>query len=193
MRRPSTNGNRSEHGVSLIETMTAVFIALFAVFGMGTLIAQVAATTKNQGTEATQAIIFAQDKMENLLSLNFTNCNLPSASQPATCNTTGISDSTWAQGLLAGGLTDPEQMMCPTTGLAVGYADFLDHSGSPISGASCDTIMSADIAYVRQWQITDLPSVGQPMKQITVSVYTRNATSELGGTPIVVLTSVLSN
>lgn len=187
------SGTQNERGVSLIETMTAVFIALFAVFGMGSLIAQVAATTKNQGTETTQATIFAQDKMENLLSLNFINCNLPSPSQPAACNTTGISNSAWAQGLLAGGITDPEQTTCPTTGLAVGYVDFLDHSGSPISGASCDTIMSSDIAYVRQWQITDLPSVGQPMKQITVSVYTRNATSELGGKPIVVLTSVLSN
>lgn len=187
------NGPRSDRGVSLIETMTAVFIALFAVFGMGGLIAQVAATTKNQGTETTQATIFAQDKMESLLSLNFVNCNVPSASQPASCNTTGISDPLWAQGLLAGGGTAPEQSTCPTTGLAIGYVDFLDHNGLPISGTSCAATPFSNIAFVRQWEITDLPSTGQPMKQITVAVYSLNATSQLGGTPIVVLTSVLSN
>jgi hypothetical protein len=168
-----------------------VCIALFSVFGMGSLIAQVAATTKNQGTETTQATIFAQDKIENLLSLNFVNCNVPSASQPQSCNTTGISDASWTQGLLAGGATAPEQSTCPTTGLNIGYVDFLDHNGVPNTGASCAAVLN--IAYVRQWEITDLPSTGQPMKQITVAVYSLNATSALGGTPIVVLTSVLSN
>src|SRR5579862_3244235 len=186
------NGSSEERGVSLIETMMAVCIALFSVFGMGGLIAQVAAT-KNQGTETTQATIFAQDKIENLLSLNFINCNVPAASQPQSCNTTGISDASWTQGLLAGGATAPEQGACPTMGLTVGYIDFLDHSGVPITGASCAALATTSIAYVRQWQITDLPSTGQPMKQITVVVYSLNATSKLGGTPIVVLTSVISN
>jgi hypothetical protein len=183
----------SERGVSLIETMTAVSIALFSVFSMGTLIAQVAATTKNQGTETTQATIFAQDKIENLLSLNFVNCNVPSASQPASCNSTGISDALWNQGLLAGGATAPEQLTCPTTGPNLGYVDFLDHSGVPITGTSCADVASSNIAYVRQWAITDLPSTGQPMKQITVAVYSLNTTSHLGGTLIVVVTSVISN
>ena len=187
------NGIRSERGVSLIETMTAVCIALFSVFGMGGLIAQVAATTKNQGTETTQATIFAQDKIENMLSLNFVNCNLPSASQPQACNTTGISSTSWTQGLLAGGATAPKQATCPISGATIGYVDFLDHYGVPITGASCATLVTTSFAYVRQWQIADLPSTGQPMKQITVVVYSLNATSELGGTPIVVLTSVLSN
>ncbi len=191
MRKPIMYGFKSECGVSLIETMTAVCIALFSVFGMGSLIAQVAATTKNQGTETTQATIFAQDKIENLLSLNFVNCNVPSASQPLSCNTTGISSASWTQGLLAGGATAPEQSTCPTTGLNIGYVDFLDHNGVPNTGASCAAVLN--IAYVRQWEITDLPSTGQPMKQITVAVYSLNATSALGGTPIVVLTSVLSN
>lgn len=193
MRKPIIKSFKSDRGVSLVETMTAVCIALFSVFSMGSLIAQVAATTKNQGTETTQATIFAQDKIENLLSLNFVNCNVPSTSQPQSCNLTAVSDPSWTQGLLAGGATAPELTTCPTTGLNIGYVDFLDHNGVPVTGVSCAAILPASMSYVRQWQITDLPSTGQPMKQITVAVYSLNATSALGGTPIVVLTSVLSN
>ncbi len=192
-RNADMTNTTSERGVSLIETMTAICIALFSVFSMGSLIAQVAATTKNQGTEMTQATIFAQDKIENLLSLSFTDCSVPSASQPASCNSTGLSGSGWTQGLLAGGISGPLQSTCPTSGANVGYIDFLDHSGVQITGASCADIQSSNISYVRQWQITDLPTTGQPMKQITVAVYSMNATSQLGGTPIVVLTSALSN
>jgi hypothetical protein len=193
MRNTRLKEFKSENGVSLIETMMAVFIAMFSIFGMGTLIAQVSATTKNQGTETTQATIFAQDKIENLLSLNFIDCNVASASQPPSCNSTGISDAAWTQGLLAGGATSPEQLSCPATGLNLGYVDFLDHNGVPLTGTTCADIPTSSIAYVRQWAITDLPTTGQPMKQITVAVYSLNATSQLGGSLIVVLTSVISN
>ena len=57
-----------QHGVSLIETLIAVLIAVVGVFSVGGLIFQGTVTNKNQGTEVTRATIYAQDKIEKLLS-----------------------------------------------------------------------------------------------------------------------------
>src|ERR1700693_2418452 len=100
----------SNHGATLIETMIAVLVALIGVFGLGGLIFQATVTNKDQGTEVTRAPLYAQDKLEKLLSLNTNtnppdpnSCNQTASGQPASCNTTGISASGWTQGLLAGG------------------------------------------------------------------------------------------
>ncbi len=124
---------RRDEGVSLVETMIAVLVALIGVFSIGQVIFVATATNKNQGTETTRAVIYAQDKLEKLLSLgaagpagqlvggpgsnyaaNYLNCTQPPASQLAQagtpCNstgptgTTGITDAGWTRGLLAGGL-----------------------------------------------------------------------------------------
>ena len=80
----------SENGVTLIETMIAVLIAVVGVFSVGALIFQGTVTNKNQGTEVTRATIYAQDKMEKLLSLSFSSCTQSASSQPSSCNTTNI-------------------------------------------------------------------------------------------------------
>lgn len=188
----------SGRGLSLIETMVAVLIALVAVFGLGTVIFIASVTGKNQGTEATRATIYAQDKMEKLLSLDFntnppdtSSCNQIASSQPISCNTTGITATSWTQGLLAGGSTSP-MTFCASA--SPGYEDFLDADGIQLTGSGCSAL-SGTQSYIRQWQITDItpPSGGPALKQITVSVYSLNAENSLGGKPIVVLTSVLSN
>lgn len=188
----------SARGFSLVETMIAVFIALIAVFGLGTVIFIASVTSKNQGSEATRATIYAQDKIEKLLSLDFNtnpadmnSCDQTASSQPASCNTTGITGSSWTQGLLAGGSTSPMEF-CASA--APGYEDFLDANGIQLTGSGCSAL-SGTPSYIRQWQITDLtqPSGVPPMKQITVTVYSLNAENSLGGKPIVVLTSVLAD
>jgi len=109
--------------------MIAVLIAMIAIFGLGSLVFQATAVNKNQGTETTRAVIYAQDKMEKLLSLaaynpilpfgangcpttvpsgmataSFCDCNLSvTTPQPSVCNTTNITDSGWTTGLFAGG------------------------------------------------------------------------------------------
>ena len=198
-----------DRGVTLVETMIAVLIALIGVFGLGSLVFQATATNKNQGTETTRATIYAQDKIEKLLSIgtlssvsttNFTSCTAAASSQPAGCNTTGITDSGWTQGLLAGGQTAPRQTTCPTSGASVGYVDYLSANGVQITGA-CSSIAAAVPAYIRQWQIVDLtssttpaaPTGGPAAKQITVAVYSQVAVNAVGGKPVVVLTSLLSN
>jgi hypothetical protein len=198
----------NERGVTLVETMIAVLVAMVGVFGLGSLIFQATVTNKNQGTEVTRATIYAQDKAEKLLSMgsagainttsaNFLTCNQGVASNPAPCNSSGIVLAAWRTGLVAGGLTTPMQTSCPTTGLAVGYVDFLDINGNKLTGADCSAIPAASIAYVRMWQIVNLASTGGPtIKRVTVAVFSQAAIATTGGVsskPVVMLTSYMSN
>jgi hypothetical protein len=192
--------------------MVAVAIALVGVFGLADVIFQASATNKNQGTELTRATIYAQDKLEKLLSLDFTSCTQLASSQPSSCNTTNITNSSWTQGLLAGGPISSSQttgapvaLTCPNaSGSSIGYMDFLDANGNqlPQSGSppvttpgACSTVAGTAICYIREWTITDLtpPSGGPSLKQITVAVYSQNGVNAAGGKPIVVVTSILSN
>jgi hypothetical protein len=183
-----------DRGVSLAETMIAVLIALIGVFGLGSVIFQATATSKNQGTEVTRTTIYAQDKMEKLLSLGFSTCTQSASSQPATCNTTGITASGWTQGLLAGGALSPIQATCPSSGASIGYLDYLDANGIQLTGTSCSALSSASPSYIREWRITDLASTGGPaIKNVTVAVYSQNAVGAVGGKPIVIVTSQLSD
>jgi len=196
-----------ERGTTLIEAMIAVLVALIGVFGLGSLIFQATVTNKNQGTEVTRATIFAQDKMEYLLSegaasggANFTACTQSIATNALPCNSSGINvtaGSAWNTGLLAGGVPVDVNMVasCPTTGLSVGYVDFLDINGNQISGADCPTVNGSAPAYSRMWQITDVAATGGPaLKQVSVGVWSVAAVNSSGAPkPVVVLTSYMSN
>ena len=86
---------------------------------------------------------------------------------------------------------------CPSSGASVGYVDYLDTNGNQISGA-CSTVATANPAYVRMWQISDVSSAGTPLvptlKQITVGVWSNAAvTTTAANKPVVVLTSYMSN
>ncbi len=200
---------RRDRGVTMLETMLAIVIALLGIFSVGSLVFQTSATSKNQGTETTRAVIYAQDKLEKLLSLSavpttssqpdFVSCTTtPASSQPSACNTTKVAAAGWTTGLLAGGSSSPLQSSCPTTGSNIGYMDFLDPRGVQID--SCAN-PNAPIAYVRQWQITDLTTSTTPAaftggpaaKQITVAVYSLSAVNTNGGKPVVLVTSTVSN
>jgi hypothetical protein len=203
-------------GVTLVETMIAVLVALIGVFGLGSLIFQATVTNKNQGTEVTRATIYAQDKMEKLLSFgsagaisttsaNYLTCTQAKTSQPTlpspngACNSAGIGTpaSGWSSGLVPGGAVAPIQLTCPSSGSSVGYIDFLDASGNQFTGTACSAIPSPTIAYVRMWQIVDQATTGGPaLKQVSVAVYSKAAIATTGGTsskPVVMLTSYMSN
>jgi prepilin-type N-terminal cleavage/methylation domain-containing protein len=197
-----------DRGVTLIETMVAVMIALIGMFGLGNLVFRATVTSKNQGTEMTRAVIYAQDKIEKILSLaavpstgaqgDFAACTQAASLQPSVCDTTGVAASGWITGLLAGGSASPVQIGCPSSGANVGYMDFLDTTGSQVDPC---TIAGLGFAYVRQWQITDLTSSTSPpsftggpaAKQVTVAVYSLSAVNAIGGKPIVIVTSLISN
>jgi hypothetical protein len=197
---------RDGDGATLIETMVAVLVALIGVFPLGGVIFHATVVNKNQGAETTRATIYAQDKIEKLLSLDFAACAQAAGAQPSTCNTTNISSSGWTQGLLAGGpisssstTTAPVALVCPDVpSSSQGYVDFLDANGRqlPSGGAgSCSSVTGSSIAYVREWSVADLTAFagGPAMKQITVAVYSALALGTGSRKPIVVLTSVRSN
>jgi len=184
---------KNDSGVTLVETMIAVLVALIGVFSIGSLIFQATVTNKNEGTEVTRATIYAQDKIELLLSLNFASCNQSAGSQPTSCNTTGITASGWTQGLLPGGAITPNQKTCPSSGSSVGYVDFLDINGAQLTGSSCAALTTTN-AYTRMWQITNVSTGGPYQKQVTVAVWSQAAIGRSGqNKPVVVLTSFLSN
>lgn len=200
----SVQASAKDRGVTLVETMIAVLVALIGVFSIGNLIFQATVTNKNQGTETTRATIYAQDKMEKLLSLgaagavsttvgNFATCNQGVSLQPVACNTSGITDTGWNTGLVAGGALAPMQVNCPSSGASVGYVDYLDINGNQLAGASCSAL-ATPTAYIRMWQIADVGAAGSPaLKQITVAVWSQAAISQGGQKPVVILTSYLSN
>jgi hypothetical protein len=75
----------------------------------------------------------------------------------------------------------------------VGYVDFLDLRGLRLTGTDCSAIPAAQVAYVRQWRIQDLPTSGPALKQITVAVYSLSAVTALGLRPGAVVTSTVSD
>jgi Tfp pilus assembly protein PilV len=201
-----------DRGVTLIETMFAVALCLIGVFGVGNVIYVATAANKNQGTETTRATIYAQDKIEKLLSLasvpvsgvttaSFSNCTQPASTQLASyadCNTTGITASGWATGLLAGGAISPLPTSCGSA--LAGYTDYLDASGNKLTGASCSSATANGFSYVRMWQISDVNTFGSTpaLKQITVAVYSMSAvdtaiSSSHSAVPLAVLTSYVSD
>jgi hypothetical protein len=191
-----------DRGITLIETIIAVGVALFGVFSLGSVIFTMTATNKNQGTEVTRATVYALDKMEKVLSLDFSSCTQSGGSQPVSCNSTGITDSGWTTGLLAGGPISstaitgaPAALTCPTAaGASIGYVDFLDVNGNQLSG-SCSAVTGGRIAYIREWTIADMTplSGGPALKQITVAVYSQLSVQTGSGKPIVLITSVLTD
>ena len=141
--------DHNKHGFSLIETMIAMLILIFALVSMAQLLGLAIVVNKNQGRDAAKATGFAHDKMEELNGLAF--------DDKTTNVTVNYPYPANGKGLLAGG-------NLPPTAPAANYTDTLDQFGAR-------TTTAANIAFTRQWLITDLP-VGGPTthKQITVAV-----------------------
>jgi hypothetical protein len=155
---------RSQAGISLIETMIALAILLIVSIGILAMAAISITTTENQGHLGARTAEYAQDKMEQLLSLSFNDTQTDTSVASFVANS-----SAGSPGLTAGGGT--------TYGSAVnGYVDYLDASGNPLGGGST---APSGWFYVRMWQVTDVSST---LKQIDVKVWARmgvNGTSYL--------------
>jgi hypothetical protein len=214
-------GIEDDRGVTLVETIMAALIATVAIFGLGGLVFQVTAVSKNQGSETTRSVVFAQDKMENLLALaaykipgsglpDFVDCTQPlSTPQPSACNTTNINDPGWTTGLVAGGgiTLPPTPLVYDCMSISAssrGYIDYLDINGTQLPQAGtppvptpggCSSFPLSQAAYVRQWQIADVitPGTGPAVKQITVAVHSLVAVGSNGRRPYVILTSYVEN
>ena len=148
---------RSETGTTLIETAIASAILLVTMTGLLSMGALATMYTENQGHLAARTTEYAQDKMEQLLALAYTDSLTSTVVFPAA--------STGGTGLTVGGGTN-------TAAPVNGYVDWLAYDGSLLGGG---TTAPASWFYERVWQITS-PSSG--IKQITVTTTVR---SSVGG------------
>lgn len=173
----------SDRGVTLVETMIAILVAFVVMSSLGAVVFSTMVANKNQGTEVTRMTGLAQEKTEQLLRLGYAD---------TTTNTTLITDTGWPIGLTANSATTLTQLTdCPATGSTnVGYVDFLDNNGQPLSG-DCATAVAAGFGYQRRWKIANVAGV-PGLKQITVVVYAPNAVRAGGATPSVSITTLKS-
>lgn len=163
-----TVSRRSQAGTSLIEVSIALAVLLITSVGIMGLCAIAMTTTENQGHLMARAAEYSQDKMEQLLSLAYTDAVSNTATSPT-------SDS-GGTGLAVGGSSNPD---APATG----YVDYLDSNGNPLPiGVSAPT----NWYYIRVWAISyaaGAPSYGglTTLKQATVTTKVRRGVSGTNG------------
>ena len=153
---------RGESGSTLIEVLIASGLMITLMAGLMSLSAIALSTTENQGHLYARTAEYAQDKMEQLLALAFTD---------ATSDTTTFpSGTTGGTGLVVGGSSDPS---APTTK----YVDWLDQNGNLCgsTGAGCTAPTGSTAPtgwfYERVWKIEDASSgCTSCLKKITVTV-----------------------
>ena len=159
---PSTRADirrrNSQAGVSLIETMIALALLLIAAAGIMTMATVAMSTTETQGHLAARTAEYAQDKMEQLLALQYPDTQTDTTVFPAVVG--------GCCGLQVGGSLNANAPV-------VGYSDYVDKSGNPVAAG-------ANWQYVRVWQITQL---GANMKQITVLTQVRYGVGQTGVLP----------
>jgi Tfp pilus assembly protein PilV len=147
-----------ESGISLVESLIAILILLVGLLAMAQALTFSVLASKTHGRDATKATTAANDKMQELTSLEF--------EDTTTDVTVGSPYPATGNGLSAGGSIPPADPVA-------GYADYLDSSGARTT---------ADNAlFTRQWQIIDDPAGGE-LKRIIVSV-TSNRSFHVGTPP----------
>jgi prepilin-type N-terminal cleavage/methylation domain-containing protein len=140
--------HRREQGFTVIEVLVATLILTIAAVGVFGLFGYSQLLNTIQGDHGTRTVEYAQDKMEQLMTLNFSDTSSDPTQYP-TASSGGV-------GLTAGGSINPSS---PVTG----YVDYINQSGSPSSS-------STNAAYIREWLIANDSNVPPQIKTITVYV-----------------------
>lgn len=146
-------------GISLIETMIALALLLIAAAGIMTMATVAMSTTETQGHLAARTAEYAQDKMEQLLALQYPDTQTDTTVFPSTITGAGT-------GLSVGGGLNANAPV-------VGYSDYVDRSGNPVGAGG-------NWQYVRVWQITQ---AAPNMKQISVLTQVRYGVGQVGVLP----------
>jgi prepilin-type N-terminal cleavage/methylation domain-containing protein len=162
--RIGNSKTKAQAGMSLIETMVALALLLVVASGIMSLAGVAMSTTENQGHLASRTAEYAQDKMEQLLALNYQDTLTDTTVFPAVLGAVCPP----ACGLLPGGGLNPG-------GPVAGYSDYVDVSGNPVAAG-------ANWQYVRVWQITTPPGTTD-LKQISVLAQVRNGVGQTAVLP----------
>ena len=164
----------NQRGATLIETMCAMVILLIGSMGAVGLLSVGVNQNWNQGDRATRVTEYAQDKMEQLLALNFTD-----GSSNTTVFPTGSTGGSGLGGTMSGSST--------VGGVADGttvtnYVDYIDSNGNLRTN-------STNALYIRQWSITT--NAAANLKTVTV-VCRATVTAANTPTPVTTLVSMKS-
>jgi hypothetical protein len=137
---------RSEQGTTILEVLVASALLVTLMAGLMAMSSLAISTTENQGHLAARATEYAQDKMEQLLALQYGDAVTDTRTFPA--GTTGGS------GLATGGSYNVDSPVAT-------YVDYLDQNGNQCgsTGAVCaaptGTTPPTGWFYVRAWKIDD--------------------------------------
>ena len=153
--------HQTADGFGLIEVLIAMSILLVGLAAMLNMFMLAAGLNANQGEVAKRVTEYAQDKMEQLLALDFSDGATNTTVYPPGSDGTGLG------GVMAANTTVPASGIDPGSP-APGYVDYLDASGNLLPDGN-------GAIYVRQWSVsTDATTT---LKTMTVSV---RATRSLG-------------
>jgi len=170
--RVCVRNKKSQAGISLVETMIALCLLLIAAAGIMTMAAVAMSTTENQGHLAARTAEYAQDKMEQLLALQYQDQLTDTTQFPAVLGAACPPGC----GLQVGGGLDPN-------GPVPGYSDYVDRNGSPVPAG-------ANWQYIRVWQITQ---VAPNLIKISVLTQVRYGIGRTGALPTSVVSCLKSN
>jgi hypothetical protein len=149
---------KSERGTTLIETVIAVSLLLVVMIGLLSMAALATVYTENHGHLEARTTEYAQDKMEQLLTLVYTDQVTNTIVFPAAPN--------GGSGLSLGGSSD-------TNAPVAGYVDWLAQDGSLLGGG---VTPPATWFYERVWRISQLtPGVKEVIVTATVKSAVGNA------------------
>ena len=157
----------SETGFTLVEALIAILILTAGLLSMAQVLTFTVMASKTHGQNASKATATAQDKMEELTNLDFTD-----TTTNLTVNPPYTSDGV---GLIEGGSIPPSAPVA-------GYVDYLAASGSRTT--------SGNAVFTRQWQIID-DTTFTDLKRIIVTV-TNNRSFEVGDNPSTTLVTEIA-
>jgi prepilin-type N-terminal cleavage/methylation domain-containing protein len=162
-----------ERGFTLLETMIAMVVLGVSMLGILAMVGVATSVNAGQGDRAPRTTELAEAKMEQLLSLSYSNSQTDTTVWPVA--------SSGGSGLAAGGGV--------TAGSPVAsYVDYLDANGN--YGTSSSPITAANAYYIRQWQIVQDAS-GQFK---TITVFARCVTAAgVGAVPSTTISSIKAN
>ena len=159
-----TSNRHPESGTTLIEVVIASALLVTLMAGLMSLAGLAISTTENQGHLAARTTEYAQDKMEQLMALAYTDAVSDTTLFP--------SPSSGGTGLAVGGSHDPNAPVAK-------YVDYLDQSGNLCGSASAlaadppcpapvGTTPPSNWFYQRVWSVST-PAGTTNLKQITVT------------------------